>query len=96
MASMYPAVARQLLHACGEYRQHRIDLTSLKASTWSAASQILIPQEKAFRDYLQQAEGRLDMLEFTTDDDKLLDATLELVEELEIRLRRYLGEDAER
>lgn len=91
MAPTYPDAARALLARCAEYRERSIDLGTFKASVWSAANEFVIPQERETRDYLQQVEGKLDILEFTVDDDKLFDATLELVAGIEDTMNRYLS-----
>ena len=94
VAATYPEVARSLLERCAEYRQQVIDLAALKATVWAAANEIVIPQERETHDFLQRAEGRLDMVEFTVDDEQSFPATIEIVREIEERLTRYLDGNA--
>ena len=88
----YPSVAERLLAHCREYRQGKEDLATLKAEIWSAASQVSIPEERALREFLQQAEGRLDMIQFTVDEVEVQRASLEVLETIEARLMAYLGD----
>lgn len=90
MAPTYPAVAQTLLTHCRKYRQGEVDLEILKGEIWSAASQVSIPEERALREFLQQAEGRLDMIQFTVDEAEVERASLEIVEAIEARLVAYL------
>jgi hypothetical protein len=63
-----------------------LDLDGLKALVWEAASTIVAPQERQLRDFLQWAEGQLDMLQHTTDDAELFARSLEIVGRLEAKL----------
>ena len=57
--------------------------------------EISIPQERAIRDFLQHAEGRLDMIQFTVDVEDVREAVLVAVAPIEARLLSYLaGDDA--
>jgi hypothetical protein len=92
VAPSYPAIAENLLAHCRKYRHGVEDLKSLQAEVWSAASQVSIPEERALREFLQQAEGRLDIIQFTVDEAEVERASLETVEAIEGRLSAYLAE----
>ena len=92
MAPTYPALAEHLLNQCRKYRHGDIDLEILKAEIWSAASEVSIPQERALREFLQQAEGRLDMIQFTVDEAAVEQASQQIVETIEERLIAYLAD----
>ena len=55
--------------------------------------EISIPQERAIRDFLQHAEGRLDMIQFTVDVEDVHQAALVAVTTIEARLSSYLAGD---
>jgi hypothetical protein len=96
MGPIYPAVAEELLSRCQEYRTHRRELESLKQDIWSAAAQISVPQERFIRDFLQRAEARLDIVQFTVDESQVRSASMEIVDEVETQLTAYLaGEEAD-
>lgn len=90
MAPTYPAVAQHLLALCRRYLQGIEDLETLKAEIWSAASQVSIPEERTLREFLQQSEGRLDMIQFTVDGPEVRRASMEVVGAIEARLVAYL------
>ena len=95
MAPTFPESALCLLASCSEYRNGEYDLEVLKAAVWRAAMEISIPQERAIRDFLQHAEGRLDMIQFTVDVEDVREAALGAVAAIEVRLSSYLaGGDA--
>lgn len=93
MTPAYPEVALRLLACCSEYRNGDDGLEILKAAVWSAAREISIPQERAVRDFLQQAEARLDVLQFTVDADDVREAALVVVTTIEASLSSYLVGD---
>lgn len=92
MDPTYPGVAERLLTHCRRYRHGSEELESLKAEIWSAASQVSIPEEHELREFLQQAEGRLDMIQFTVDESELKDAVLAISKTIEARLVSYLAD----
>lgn len=94
MAPAYPEVALRLLACCSEYRNGDDGLEILKAAVWSAAREISIPRERTVRDFLQQAEARLDIVQFTVDTEDVREAALVVVTTIEARLSSYLvGDD---
>ena len=93
MAPTYPEVALRLMASCYEYRNGDDGLEILKVAVWSAAREISIPQERALRDFLQQAEARLDIIQFTLDAEDVREAALVAVTTIEARLSSYLAGD---
>lgn len=93
MAPTYPDVARRLLVCCSAYRAGVDGLESLKSAVWGAATEISIPQERELREFLQRAEGRLDMIQFTVDAENIREETFAVVAEIEARLLSYLAEE---
>lgn len=93
MAPTYPEVALRLMASCYEYRNGDDGLEILKAAVWSAAREISIPQERALRDFLQQTEARLDIIQFTLDAEDVREAALVAVTTVEARLSSYLAGD---
>lgn len=90
MSPTYPDVASRLLEVCDMFRRGQVELAGLKAAVWSASGEIALPQERPLREFLQHAEGRLDMAEFTVDDDELPKVLDDILLEVEAELRRYL------
>jgi hypothetical protein len=87
MATLYPEILLNLKRACERYRGRSLSLDDLKALVWEAASTIVTPQERELRDFLQWAEGQLDMIQFTTDDAGVFARSLEIVGRLEAKLQ---------
>ena len=92
-ALTYPEVALRLMASCSEYRNEDDGLEILKAAVWSAAREISIPQEGAVRDFLQQSEARLDIIQFTLDAEDVREAALKAVTTIEARLSSYPAGD---
>lgn len=91
--AIYKSAAAALIDSCNAYRDREMTLPALKARVWEAAQSIVAIEEKALRSFLQQAEGRLDMVEHTRDEDEVFAATLRIVREIEDELRAYLADD---
>ncbi len=91
MAPTYARVAQHLLACCSEYREGDGGLEALKSAVWNAAGEVRLPEERSLRDFLQRAEGQLDMIQFTVGADDVRAAVLEVVMALEARLRSYLA-----
>lgn len=91
MSPIYPDVAERLLARCMEYGRGVAGLDVLKTDVWWAASQISVPEERALREFLQQAEGRLDMIQFTVNESEVGPASFEVVASIEARLVPYLA-----
>lgn len=87
MATLYPDMLRKLKLGCGRYRAKLLGIEDLKALVWEAASTMVAPQERELREFLQWAEGQLDMIQFTTDDAEDFARSLEIVGRLDAKLR---------
>lgn len=88
--AIYRDVVRELLQRCEDYREGRLALADFKSAIWGATQVIVAVEERSLRDFLQRAEGRLDVLEHMTDAEKVFSATLPVVSEIEGELRRSL------
>jgi hypothetical protein len=89
----YPAVARRVLLVCQQFRTAAADLADVKRELWNASTEIVDVDEADYRSFLQQAEGRVDMVEFTVDSSRRHRAVLQIIEEVEGQTRRYLDAD---
>jgi hypothetical protein len=87
--ALYPQAVARARTACLDYRARRIGIEQLQTAIWSTSQEIVAVEEKELRRFLQNAEGRLDMLRFTVDQALLFERTLELVGEIEDYLRRW-------
>jgi len=83
MGTSYTSTITTILERCSEYRRNDISLDDLKRTVWDAAQTIESAHEYDLRKSLQAIEGRLDMIQFTTDSDKVYETTLPVVQELE-------------
>jgi hypothetical protein len=88
---IYPQAARDLLDTCREYREQVVSLASIKSAIWQTADEVVAVEDRPLRDFLQAAEGRLDVIEHITNDERIFDETLPVIEEVESRLREYLS-----
>jgi hypothetical protein len=84
--SLYPDVIQQLLVSSNRYKHGEITLDSYKSEIWSAVGKIIAIEEKELRAFLQAAEAELDSIQYTTDDNKIFNSTLVVVERIEERL----------
>lgn len=87
----YPEVVGALRESIAAYRSRELSLESLQASVWDAASVIVDVEEREGRSFLQSAESRLELIAFTTDRDRLFDATLVVVGEIDAWAESYLS-----
>jgi len=65
--AMYDDILTALSDDCEKYRNHLSDIDELKTAVWNAAQAITNFEEKELRNFLQQAEGQLDMIQFTSE-----------------------------
>jgi len=89
MATLYPSVLDELQRACEQYRNHSLTMDGLKAAVWKAASEVVAHEERELRDHLQQAEGQLDVIQFTTNESEIFDHSLGVVDRIEATVRRW-------
>jgi hypothetical protein len=87
----YPETAQKLLEACDAYLNRQLGLAEIKNAVWSSAQEIVLVDERGLRDFLQTAEGRLDMVEHTTDAAAVFEATTPVVREVRQRVAAYLN-----
>lgn len=88
MKTIYRDTITKILENCSKYRCNNISLDDLKKAVWEAAQQIESADEYDLRRFLQSIEGRLDLVQFTTDSAEVFDATVPIVQELEDLARR--------
>ena len=91
MSTNHPIAIVNLLVRCEEYRLQNVPLDELKQAVWETAQTIESSDEYEFRKALQVIEGRLDMVQFTTDSETVFDATLPIIHELEETLNNVLS-----
>ena len=87
----YPDTAQKLLAACDAYVNRQLALTDMKNAIWGSAQEIVLVDERDLRDFLQTAEGRLDVIEHTTDAAAVFEATTPVVREVGQRMAAYLS-----
>lgn len=88
--TVYPEVLRSLRDLCHRYRQGLVDIDELKAGIWSAAGQIVHVEERALREFLQSADGKLDMMQFTVDEASVFGESLKIVSAIERKLEEAM------
>jgi len=66
--TIYKEILKKLLTDCEKYQSHLIRIEELKNSIWHTSRVIGNVQERKLTDMLQQAEGQLDMIQFTCED----------------------------
>lgn len=92
MATVYPDFVRGVIDACLAYQAHKISLDALKSEIWKGAMAIASVQEADFRHFLQAAEGRLDILQFTTEDVRT--AVIPIVREILDAAHNHMEDDS--
>ena len=85
----YSDAARELVAACDAYLNGRSDLAATKTAIWTATDQIVAGEDRDLRDFLLSAEGRLDIIEHTTDNPEIHEATAPIVREVRDRAAAY-------
>jgi len=90
MSTKYSTTIANMLEQCSEYRLRKVSLDKLKRIVWEAAQRVESSDEHGLRQSLQVIEGRLDMVQFTTDSDKVFDASIPVIQELEDLARNVL------
>jgi hypothetical protein len=87
----YGEAATRLLSECRACLDGNLPLADFKAAVWRAAEQVVLVEECDLRAFLQIAEGRLDMIEHTSNGDDVFEATVPIAREVETRVRAYLA-----
>jgi len=83
MATQYVVVLTALLQQIDTFRRGDLSLDALKSAIWETARQLSSHEERALREALQQAEGRLDMIQFTVEDRIVRVEALKIVDTIE-------------
>jgi hypothetical protein len=79
----YPEALLELKQGCTRYRRKAIREEELQSCLWKAVQTIVAVEEKELRDYLRSAEGRVELLRFTVNQNQVYEEVLKLVEEIE-------------
>jgi len=66
--TIYQKELKNLLTVCEKYRKKHLGTEELKNSVWQTARTITDTEGEELRNFLQQAEGELDMVQFTCED----------------------------
>ena len=86
MSANSPVAITDLLEKCKKYHKRTIALEELKQTLWEAAISIERKENYQLRKTLEAIEGRLDIVQFTTDSEGVFDATIPIITELELTL----------
>jgi hypothetical protein len=89
--SLYPDEIRDLLGCCEAYIRNEVDLETMKSRIWKASRVVVALEEKELRLLLMRSEGELDSIQFTTDDDKIFERTLDVIMPLIAALKANLA-----
>ena len=90
MTTIYEEQLRSLSEALAQYRDRRLTIDEIKARVWTTAQEVTSYEDRELRKFLQSAEGKLDMIQFTTDTENIFPASLEIVDAIEERIRTEL------
>ena len=85
----YPNVARDLVEACDDFVEGRIGLGEFQSWVLNVADQIALVDERDVREYLESAEGELEMIRFTSDE--VLREARRVAAEIRARMLDYIG-----
>jgi len=89
--TIYQKELKNLLADCERYRRNHLGTEELKSSLWQTARTITDTEEQELRNFLQQAEGELDMIQFTCED--MSGESLRVVSGITERIMPMLGEE---
>ena len=87
--AIYPDVIQDIRRACQAYRDDRVLLTDLQTAISSGANAIVAVEENRLRQYLDDTEGRLELIRFTTNAADVRRAALIVIGELEVELSKW-------
>jgi len=88
--SQLKEIVTSLLNESQRFRQREIDVEGLKAVLWIAEQQVTGYEDRLIRRMLQQAEGELDSIQFTTDTDGIFSEVVKVLDRLEASLVEVL------
>ncbi|GEM_PF-1506077 len=83
---------KNLLTVCERYRNREIEIEELKTSVWETARMITDVQEQGLRNFLRQAEGELDMIQFTCEN--IFEESLEIISGLTEKIASAIEDDS--
>lgn len=89
--ALYPDQIRALLTDCETYLHHELGLEPFKTRVWNTAQAVVAYEERDLRKLLMSTEAELDSIQFTTDDDKIFDRTVDVVRNLQDALTANLA-----
>ncbi|OQX25852.1 MAG: hypothetical protein BWK80_13520 [Desulfobacteraceae bacterium IS3] len=78
--TIYNDILTMLYNDCKKYQNRLSDIDELKTAVWKASQAITHIEEKELRNFLQSVEGRLDMIQFTSE--SVFEDSLEIISEL--------------
>lgn len=87
MTTHYMDTLSVLLERIDRFRRSDLSLDDLKSALWEAAQAVSSHEERELRDALQQAEGRLDMIQFTVEEPGIRSEALKILDAVEARVR---------
>jgi hypothetical protein len=84
-------VLRQLIAKIEEYRAGATDLDDLQASLWGAAQSLTSREDRQLREQLQDAEGRLELIRFTTPSESIETRVCTFLDEVVRDVQTFIG-----
>jgi hypothetical protein len=87
--SLYPEVLRQLGNSCSQYRQRLIESEELQAGVRNAEELVTAYEERELRKFLHWAEGELELIRFTMNEDRAFQESLNVVSKIEETIERW-------
>lgn len=87
MTTNYPRQVNAVSDACRAFRSGEIGVDVLQASIWQGAEAVVAIEEVEFRSFLEDAESRIELIRFTTNDRA---AIMKIVDEVEACIRAHL------
>lgn len=91
MTSHYAETLAVLLGQIDRFRRSDLSLDDLKSAIWEAARIVSAHEERALRDALQQAEGRLDMIQFAVDEPGVRAEALKILDAVEAQVKAAIS-----
>jgi len=82
---IYDEILTKLSDDCEKYRNRLSEIEELKTAVWQAAQTITYSEDKKLRNFLQSAEGKLDMIQFTSEN--VFEDSLQIVSEIIEKIR---------
>jgi hypothetical protein len=77
-----------------EYREGTAELDDLQKMLWDTAQALTAYEARHLREELQDAEGQVESIRFTVDAERVGGEVLKLLDDVEAKVRHFIGEDA--